>query len=297
MKYKNTFMAYAAWDYESELETLDRASEQGWQLVKGGCFHSRYVYNTDIRYRYQMDFRKVDDLGRYIEIFREQGWEYVNSTFNNWHIFRKLYDPGLPDEAYEIFTDRESVMEMRGNWARVALAIACLTGAGALISAVRMVTKPHIPALAVMLLFLIESVFLFRGWYIMRHPEDGRKEWRYLFPAFVLVILIGCTANIVLTEQRPYFETQQCADDVLDPIVDNGWLDFDVKYKDSYYLDLQMDADAPITFRVIDDNGDLVYSRTADHFQEDNIRLRLEKGQYHFSMNASTGFDVRVSMD
>ncbi len=94
--YKTSYKIYPAWNYQKEIEDLNRASEQGWQLVNGGCLHSRFVKNSDIHYRYQLDYRKVGDMGRYIETFREQGWEYVSSTFNGWHCFRKLYDPSLP---------------------------------------------------------------------------------------------------------------------------------------------------------------------------------------------------------
>ena len=106
-EYKRSFRMYSAWNYMQEVEDLNKMSDEGWQLVRGGCFHSKFVKNPDIRYRYQLDYQKIDDMARYIEIFREQGWEYVNSTFNGWHYLKKLYDPALPDEAYEIFTDRE----------------------------------------------------------------------------------------------------------------------------------------------------------------------------------------------
>ena len=99
-EYKTSYRAYAAWNYQKEIEDLNAASDQGWQLVKGGCFHSRFVKNPNLRYRYQLDYRKIEDLGRYIETFREQGWEYINSTFIGWHYFRKLYDPSAPEEEY-----------------------------------------------------------------------------------------------------------------------------------------------------------------------------------------------------
>ena len=84
-QYKTFFRMYAAWDFKRELEDLNRRSEQGWQLVKGGLFASRFEHNPNLRYRYQLDFRRVTDMPRYLETFREQGWEYVNSTFNDWH--------------------------------------------------------------------------------------------------------------------------------------------------------------------------------------------------------------------
>ena len=98
-QYKRSFKVYSAWNYQREIEDLNRASEQGWQLVKGGCFHSVFEKNPNVQYRYQLDYRRIDNMGRYIETFREQGWEYVNSVFNGWHYFRKLYDPTQPEQA------------------------------------------------------------------------------------------------------------------------------------------------------------------------------------------------------
>ena len=49
MEYKTSHKAYAAWNYRQEIEDLNRASEQGWQLVRGGCFCSRFVKNPDVR--------------------------------------------------------------------------------------------------------------------------------------------------------------------------------------------------------------------------------------------------------
>lgn len=38
MDTKVSFRGYMAWNYDREEQDLDRMSEQGWQLIKGGCF-------------------------------------------------------------------------------------------------------------------------------------------------------------------------------------------------------------------------------------------------------------------
>ena len=35
---KTVWKMYSAWNYEKEIEDLNRASEQGWNLVKGRSF-------------------------------------------------------------------------------------------------------------------------------------------------------------------------------------------------------------------------------------------------------------------
>ena len=88
---KCVFGVYSAWDYAREIEDLNKMSGKGWQLVKGGLLVNKYKKNDNVQYRYQLDYNThIDDMGRYIETFREQGWEYVNSTIKGWHYFRKL---------------------------------------------------------------------------------------------------------------------------------------------------------------------------------------------------------------
>ena len=298
-KYKTSYKAYPAWDYQEEIANLNQASEKGWQLIKGGCFHSKFVKNPDICYRYQMDFRKVDDMGRYIETFREQGWEYINSTFNGWHIFRKFYDPTLPEEAYEIFTDRESLHEMKNRLARIMLILGTICVIFAAVCLVRMILKPHLPALIQLLLFAIEGAVLLRGRTILRAQELNRKHkgGRALFAAFLCTIVIGCTASIALTDMRPYISSQQNAEKLTEPITDNRWGDFDIKYTDNYYLDLDIDADVPITFEIVDANGEIMYSEKGTDVHKENIRIKLPKGQYWFSMTAEAEFELSVSID
>ena len=92
-QYKRSFKVYSAWNYQREIEDLNRASEQGWQLVRGGCFHSVFEKNPNVQYRYQLDYNNdIKDMERYDETFRDAGWERVNSTFNGWHVFRKAYE-------------------------------------------------------------------------------------------------------------------------------------------------------------------------------------------------------------
>ena len=291
---KTSFKTYFAWDYKRETEDLNKASEQGWQLVKGGCFHSRFVKEPGVQYRYQLDFRKVEDMGRYIETFREQGWEYVNSTFNGWHYFRKLYDPSLPEEAYEIFTDRESQQEMNRGWSRVAIAIGIVLAAFAVMYAIRMIREPNLPNLIQLLVFIIEGGVLFWGGLKMRKAEGGRMKAKGpLVAVFFGVIILGLAGSIILGSLRPRFSTEQRAGDIDQPIVDNRWVDFEVKYKDNYFLDLEMESEKPMTFEIINEAGETVFSKTETNFAEEDILMRLPAGKYEFSMSAESGFHIK----
>lgn len=295
---KISFKTYPAWGYEKEIEDLDRASEQGWQLVRGGCFHSSFVKNPKLRYRYQMDCRRVDDMGRYIETFREQGWEYLNSTYNNWHYFRKAWDPALPEEAYEIFTDRESLKEMNGGLVRLMLALGIVAGLFAVIYGVQLIRRPTIPALLQVLVFLVETGVILRGAWILSRP-DARQRKRgggRFAVVFLGVLLAGVTAMMILQSLRPGFDTAQQASGVDAPVSDKHWADFEIKYPDNYYLDLDFASETPMTFSILNAAGEPVYTKTGVSFQEDDICLRLPVGRYCFSISYEAGFRVKCKM-
>ena len=292
-------MVYSAWNYEREIEDLNRASEQGWQLVKGGCFHSRFVKEPGVRYKYQLDYRKIEDMGRYIETFREQGWEYINSTFNGWHYFRKLYDPALPEDAYEIFTDRESLKEMNGRWARLALGIGIILALFAAVYAVRMISRPNLPMLIQFLVFAIESAVLLRGWSIMRSNSASRNRRgdSALLAVFLAVIILGAAAGVTMGSMRPHFMTSPQAASIDQPFEDEQQMSFEIRYPDSYYFNLEMESAEPMTFRIVNEDGTPVYEVKQAKFCEEDIRLKLPAGQYRILLSCSTGFRMECDFE
>lgn len=296
---KRVFRMYSAWNYERELEVLNRESEKGWQLVKGGCFGSRFVKNPNVRYRYQMDYGRVEDMARYLETYREQGWEYISSTFNGWHYFRKPYDPSLPEESYEIFTDRESLREMRGRWARLALWVSIFLGLMAILCAVRLFLRPHLVVISQLLTFAVECGALLRGALIMRadgasHNRRSDSAW---LAVFLAVVALGCTANILLTECRPNYGMNTRTDSLSAPICEMHWDQFTVQYQDSYYLTAEGRSAAPVTLAVADSEGHILFETTGTELKEKNVRLKLPRGVYDLLLTASSGYDLHVTVD
>ena len=116
---RKSHKAYGVWEYEREIEDLNQLSEQGWQLEQGGCYSSSFVKDEQVRYIYQLDYApKIDDKDRYLSFFEEQGWEYINSTFNGWHYFRRPYHENMSEEETEIYTDKQSLVEMQNRYLR-----------------------------------------------------------------------------------------------------------------------------------------------------------------------------------
>ena len=115
-----SYKMYPVWEYEDEERDLNEASKKGIQLVKGGCFHSVFKKDDSVSYYYQLDYNLgIKDVERYRESFEEQGWEYINSTFNGWHYFRKKKEEMQSEDDQHIYTDRESLFEMQNRWIRL----------------------------------------------------------------------------------------------------------------------------------------------------------------------------------
>lgn len=126
---KVSYNVYAVWEYEKEEEDLNKRSEEGWQLEKGGCFHSVFKRDDTIRYIYQIDYEPdLPDKERYKEIFAETGWEYINSTYNGWHYFKKKYKEGMDIAEEKIYSDKESLYEMQNNYVKMISVFAIMYG-------------------------------------------------------------------------------------------------------------------------------------------------------------------------
>lgn len=303
-QYKTSHRVYTAWNYQKEIEDLNKASEQGWQLIKGGCFSSKYKWNPDVRYRYQFDYPgKVEDMGRYIETFREQGWEYINATFNGWHYFRKAYDPALPEVPYEIFTDRSSLKEMNDRWAKLVMGLSVLIAVFTAIQMILYFLTPTLPALLRIVTFGVMLAVFTHGIMAMKNPER-RKSARWdsvFFAAFLLVVIAGNIGSALLTENRPYFNSMYVSEDVaaipaeLDHALE--WHTIEIAYSDNYYIDLDITSDSPVSFCIRNESGETVYTVKGSSVAEENIKIKLEEGTYTILFSDFAGGSLNVSLD
>lgn len=302
-EYKRKFGFYAAWNYELELDDLNEMSAKGWQLINGGVFSNKFKKNKEIQYRYQIDFQpKIEDKGRYIETFREQGWEYISSTFNGWHYFRKLYDASKPEEEYEIFTDASSVNEMNRRWAVVGIVCLSILLLFLAVQVVWMVRWPKLPTLfRIIYLCVIFAVF-FRGILVMRKPEASRKSRfdRWLMPMFLVWVFVGSIISTSLVEARPYCSWSNRSE-WYDPISSDlskatNWVPIEVNYADNYYLDLRIDASAPLRVSFVDTEMNVLYTVKEADLEEENIRLWLDEGEYSIYFSDFEGGSISVDM-
>lgn len=303
-QYKRSYKMYSAWNYDLEIEDLNKASDEGWQLVSGGSFSSRFKYNPDVCYRYQLDYRpNIEDMGRYIETFREQGWEYVNTTFNGWHYFRKMYDPSLPADQYEIFTDRSSIEEMNGRWTKLATGLSAFMAIYILIELAYYIWQPKLPTLISILLFGFMLFVFVRAIIIMKNPDKKKSNPKdgILLATFFGTIILNCILTVVGVELRPSHDGTFSVD-YFDPISASyedavEWNTINVAYSDNYYLDLKVETETPITLTILSEKDDTIYTITETSYEVSNKKLYLNKGVYTFYLSDFGGGKINITAD
>jgi len=297
-EYKRVYNVYSAWNYEKELEDLNHASEQGWQLAKGGCFSNKFRWNPDVQYRYQLFYQmKIDDMGRFLESFREQGWEYVNSTFNGWSYFRKLYDPTLPEEEYEIFTDMESRQEMDNRWVRIAAILIGIFGIATILNLISMIMMPRLSTLVSLLTTAVMLLMLFLAIRVMSNPMKRKYQKRDYLIWLLLVMIVGNIVNthLVATRTNFYCTSIYYTEDKVERM---EWQTYNVAYSDNYFVNIDMQTDSPLHFAIVDvESGEEVYARDEMEIHEEDVRLYLKKGKYGIYLSDYEGGKIDLNFE
>lgn len=172
-----SYKVYGVWEYEQEITDLNNRSAMGWQLEKGGCFHSKFIRNEKVRYLYQLDYApKLENKERYLSFFREQGWEYINSTYNGWHYFRREYQENMPYEEAEIYTDQESLLEMQGRYYRGIRFFAILFLIFAVVGAIRMWMTRSLELLSTVVFDGVWSAMMWLVVFNIKRKQSGKRE-------------------------------------------------------------------------------------------------------------------------
>lgn len=100
---------YWVWEDEREEAWLSKMAAEGWHLERVIIVCYTFRRGEPRAMSYRLDYRRLRGAERpeYLALFRDAGWEYVN-TMANWHYFRSPAEDGhLP----EIYTDRASRVE------------------------------------------------------------------------------------------------------------------------------------------------------------------------------------------
>lgn len=301
---KRTWNFYTAWNWQQELEDLNAQSDAGWQLMHGGLICSRFKYQPDVRYRYQLDYPgRMEDMPRYLETFRDQGWEFVNHSGNGWYYFRKPYDPAADPAEYEIHTDRSSLNQMTGRWVKLAAGLGAGIGLMTLMVLFLFLRRPNLPYGLLLAEMLLVTLLLVRGIVLIRRqdvkkiiPHDARK-----FLAVFLLYTACLVGFLVLSANRTNISVMHQGDYVHenpdDAQTTTGWLGFEVKYPDNYYLTLDLETEHPVTFWLEHADGTVYYTVTGDRAHEENLKLRLKKGSYEVKITYEEEGEQKIIFD
>ena len=278
---KTSYKMYPAWEFDREVQELDEQSAKGWQLTKGGCFHSRYHFDDSVRYRFALDYTQdIRDPVRYRETFAEQGWEFINSTINGWHYFRKVFNPDLPEEEYQIYTDTASRQEMAGRWRKLAYTLGSVELLLGLIYLLANIARPAIHGICMTSACLLMALLLIGGAKSIRFPSRRRV----LISAKMLIPVIALLAAALVFGgfRAESFVTQT---EYLSPEDDAPWeISFDVKLPDIYTIALNVDAPASVTVCLADAGDeaseDGVIYRAHGMYLDESKHLFLMPGTY-----------------
>ena len=297
--HKRTHRIFAAWDYESEIKYYDEMSEKGWQLISLRGFSQRFKRDENARYVYQADYRTgIDDMTRYVETFREQNWEFVAGK-RGWHIFRKPYDPSLPESEYEIFTDADSLREMRGRLFALLITVTIILGVFTALLAAIVLPAPTLPGIVELAFIAFEFIVLACGTVSLkkRIGSVGSALMRILIP----VLIVGIVSSFALQLSRVHLTMNSIAEDrapISADLAEATYMGYvTVPYPDNYYLDVSVDADTPVTFTLLDSDGGVVYSVSGSQVDENNAKLRLPRGDYHIYLSDFAGGRLDFSME
>lgn len=297
---KTEYRAYAAWDYELELEHLNQMSEQGWQLIRGGCFHTKYEQDSSVVYRYQLDHNlKIENRMRYIDTFREQGWEYVNSTFNGWHYFRKVYDPAKPAEEYEIYSDKPSRAEMAGRLKKLMLALMVMVAGLLAAGVIAFVMEPEMAYVGILIEMLAGLILTATGFVRMRAVGRGERPCRrFRIEALVAMMLLGLVWMLVFSSAKQEIQMKSGSQDAY---VNAS---FEMRLPDWVNFSVRSGETSELNVEVMNEGGAFLISRgnavaegekTEMGFEESGIFLM--PGTYTVSVRCEPATSIEILID
>lgn len=206
-----------------------------------------------------------------------KGWEYLNSTFNGWHCFWKLYREDLPEEEYQIYTDETSAKEMRNRWMRLAGIMLLLFGIVCLLRLRHLIMTPSLVEAVYFAVYAYIVSFLAFGYLKMKRKRRRTRSRSFFWGYLVICVLLGiCTVVLVGMRSECHANCNIYVSDIASGEAINS---FEVKYRDYYYLTLKLDAKIPVSFLISDEEGREIYQITTAQANEKK-QLRLEKGNY-----------------
>lgn len=278
---------YMAYDYDREEDYINKMSKKGWQLKKGGLFHHTYM-KDDTDYRYKLDYNmgvyaNGQQEERYFGMFKEQGWEHINSTFNGWHYFRKKYIPGTDEEEYKIYTDEESYSEMHKSFVRIVRVIQVPLLLSTIYNIVLYAKYNMNHSLISAVFTLIGIIMLQVCISLMKRKQIGSNKNSRISRVTGYVLLAIYFALLALLLFNVFGEHYKYKIEYEDSInQDTKDYETTINISDSatYNLDVECESERGVVEVKISKDNDIIYHVSGASFRVDNKKLHLEKGKH-----------------
>ena len=192
--------------FDEELGFLNEMSEKGWQLARMRIFTQEYVRDDRAAYRYAIDFQQslsAYDFSQYREEFEDRGWAYVTNR-GGWYVFRRPYDPALPEEAYLLYSDEPSFRDMK---TRVGFAVD-LVFLMYLPSMLRCFVLSYLILMAFCLLFFVDSIARRHRFRKIRRAPKPYRFHLYRYSTLPLLLLFSLIFVFLPSKQDLYMQGQ-----------------------------------------------------------------------------------------
>ena len=165
-----------------------------------------------------------------------------------------------------------------------------------------LLVQPKLTTLFGMVYLGVIFAVMLRGVLVMRKTGTKKKSKfdKWLMPFFFAWGIFGGIINYSLIEARPYFSWSNCSAEYYPISADLedavSWLPLEIKYPDNYYLDLKIDASTPLRVSFADEEMNVLYTAKSSEFEEENIRLWLDRGNYNVYFSDFEGGSIYVDM-
>lgn len=284
---KTVFHIFDASAFDEELGLLDEMSEKGWQLKDMNLLNQKYVWDDSVLYRYAIDYQHELTMGEFHQYraeFEDQGWAYV-TKYSDWYVFRKPYDPALPDNEYLLYTDEPSFRDMKRSIGLKINFFACFMLSQLFIESPSM---PVIMEAAAILLVGINSFLRRRSLlHVCCIPKKYRFHlWRY---AFVPVILLFVLAFVFIGARSSMGVVRTPR-----PLVDAQSVDFTVRLPDVYGIwveDHGSDA-SEVPYIITNGDGRVISSGVLSVSDNERINQFFWPGTYTLTVDGGQGQDL-----
>ena len=293
---KHIWKGFTLWEADEEIAELNRQSEKGWQLIKGGIY-DKLVRDDSAVYRYQIDYHEKPDE-RYYETFGEQGWQYV-CKYNDFNYFRKPYDPSLPESEYEIYTDDESYRQSYKSLFRERILLAVLYAFVVSLNCINIFVKNMFSDAVNIFIgaaFMVcELMFIFIAVMVYKKMNNRDKKMGAMgkitkvgtFIALLMILATPWLIGIDNMHSDPLLCNMTWG--ASDPVTHE--LDINVERTGKFRLDLDYTCgNGTLDVKIVDDEGNelFVQEPTAD-CEIDDMPIRLKEG--HYTMLVHVGED------